>query len=59
MEPKKRIIIIDDHPLFREGLKSIIGRSSHYEVAGEAGNGRDGVQMAAKLGIIDVDSWKA
>jgi DNA-binding NarL/FixJ family response regulator len=49
VEPKKRIIIIDDHPLFREGLKSIIGRSARYEVAGEAGSGRDGVQMAAKI----------
>ena len=49
MNQKKRIIIIDDHPLFREGLKSIIGRSSRYEVVGEAGSGRDGVQMAAKI----------
>jgi DNA-binding NarL/FixJ family response regulator len=49
VDQKKRIIIIDDHPLFREGLKSIIGRSSRYEVVGEAGNGREGVQMAGKL----------
>jgi len=49
VDPKKRLIIIDDHPLFREGLKSIIGRSTRYEVAGEAGNGRDGLQLAGKL----------
>ena len=49
MDQKKRIIIIDDHPLFREGLKSIIGRSSKYEVIGEAGNGRDGIQLGEKL----------
>lgn len=49
MNPKKRIVIIDDHPLFREGLKAIIGRSTKYEVAGEAGNGHDGLQLAGKL----------
>lgn len=49
MNQKKRIIIIDDHPLFREGLKSIIGRSTRYEVVGEAGNGRNGLQLAGKL----------
>ena len=49
MDQKKRIIIIDDHPLFREGLKSIIGESTRYEVVGEAGNGRDGLQLAGKL----------
>ena len=49
MNQKKSIIIIDDHPLFREGLKSIIGRSSRYEVVGEIGDGRGGLQLAGKL----------
>ena len=46
---KKQILIIDDHPLFREGLKMIITSSATYEVAGEAGTGREGLDMTVKL----------
>jgi len=49
MAKRKSILIIDDHPLFREGLKSIIGRDSRFEVVGEAGNGREGSRRAREL----------
>ncbi|RJP85109.1 MAG: DNA-binding response regulator [Desulfobacteraceae bacterium] len=58
MTQKKRIIIIDDHPLFREGLKSIIKQDARYEVAGEAGTGSQGLQKARELkpdvALVDV-----
>lgn len=49
MTSGKRVLIIDDHPLFREGLKSIIAGDRHFVVAGEAGNARDGFALATKI----------
>jgi DNA-binding NarL/FixJ family response regulator len=49
MAEKKRIIIVDDHPLFREGIKSIISYSPQFEVVGEAGNGTEGLRLVKKL----------
>jgi len=46
---KRSIFIIDDHPLFREGLKAIIGRDARFEVIGEAGNAREGLRTAKRL----------
>ena len=49
MGSKKRIVIIDDHPLFREGLKSIIAGDRHFAVEGEAGDARNGLAVARKI----------
>ena len=57
MAEKIPIVIVDDHPLFREGLKTIIGRNQHYDVVGEAGSGKEGLEMArrTKPGLMIVD----
>jgi DNA-binding NarL/FixJ family response regulator len=42
-------MIVDDHPLVREGLKSIINSDDALEVIGEAGNARSARKMVKKL----------
>ncbi len=49
MAAKKTVLIVDDHPLFREGIKTILKTDSSYEVVGEAGGGREALQLARKL----------
>jgi DNA-binding NarL/FixJ family response regulator len=49
MPPKKTLIIVDDHSLFREGLKAILERNPGYEVIAEAGSGREAIRLIRQL----------
>ena len=49
MRKKKTVLIVDDHPLFREGLKSLLESHSGFEVVGEAGTGREALLKAEEL----------
>jgi DNA-binding NarL/FixJ family response regulator len=44
-----RIIIADDHPLFRKGLKSLLNAEPGFTVAGEAENGDEAVRLSREL----------
>lgn len=46
---KKRIAIVDDHKLFRDGLKSMINATEDMEVVGEAGEGLSAIQMVRRM----------
>lgn len=47
--PKTRILLADDHALFREGLGIIIASQPDMEVVGEAGDGLEAVVKALEL----------
>jgi DNA-binding NarL/FixJ family response regulator len=44
-----RILIVDDHPLVRSGLRSLLAATDDLEVIGEAASGEEAVAMAASL----------
>ncbi len=46
---KIKILLADDHKIFRDGLRALIDREDNMEVIGEAENGRTALAMARKL----------
>jgi DNA-binding NarL/FixJ family response regulator len=49
MSEKITVLIADDHPLFREGLKSLLSTDLSIEVIGEATTGSEAIDMAKLL----------
>lgn len=49
MSGKLRVLLVDDHQLFRSGIKALLARQADIEVVGEAADGIDGVQQAKQL----------
>ncbi|MEK7437811.1 MAG: two-component system response regulator NarL [Pseudomonadota bacterium] len=49
MNEGNRILIIDDHPLFRKGVSQLIAMAPHLQLVGEASSGEDGVSKARDL----------
>ncbi len=44
-----RILLVDDHKLFRRGLLALLRGEPEFEVVGEAGDGVEGIKQAAAL----------
>jgi DNA-binding NarL/FixJ family response regulator len=45
----KRIVIVDDHPLFRKGLEQLIHSDGAFAVCGEAGNAAEAMEVIREL----------
>lgn len=56
---KTRVVIVDDHPLFREGLRHAIEGSPRFEVAAEAGKGENALSLILQekpdLAVLDIN----
>ena len=48
MENVKKILIVDDHPLFRKGIKSVLAEDPDVKVIGEAGNSEEAMVLIEK-----------
>jgi len=49
MPAKNTILIVDDHALLRDGMRTLLTVEDDMEVIGEADNGKDAIQMACSL----------
>lgn len=48
-EDQYTIILIDDHPMLRSGVKQLISLEPQLKVIGEASSGQQGIELAEKL----------
>lgn len=59
MSEEIKIILADDHPLMRKGLKDIIEEQVAWKIVGEAGDGKQTLELIKKLNahliIMDID----
>ncbi|MFO1475217.1 MAG: response regulator transcription factor [Verrucomicrobiota bacterium] len=59
MQREVRLIIVDDHPVFRRGLREIVEENSRFRIVGEAADGEQALRLMEELkpeiAIVDVD----
>ena len=44
-----RILLADDHPMFREGVAHSLGSEADFEVIAQAASGEEAVELARRL----------
>ncbi|MFD9893584.1 response regulator [Amycolatopsis sp. NPDC059027] len=54
-----KVVLVDDHALFRDGVKQILEFEEDFEIVGEAANGDDGVEVVRRehpdIVLLDVE----
>ncbi len=48
VETNVRVVLIDDHPIFRGGVRSLLGETEGIEVVGEAGDGQNALDLVRR-----------
>ena len=58
-QPKLKLLIADDHPLFRKGLIQALGADHSVEIVGEASDGQQALSLAEELApdvvVLDIE----
>jgi len=59
MHGRVRVLIVDDHPLFRQGLRQVVQADPRFEFCGEAGDGASALQLIQEkkpdIAILDIN----
>jgi len=63
MGPRPTVVIADDHPLFREGLREVLEADGSFEIVGEAGDGEQAMSLVRArrpaIAVLDLEMPKA
>jgi NarL family two-component system response regulator LiaR len=49
MEDPIQVLIVDDHPVVRRGIRSLLAEEAGVEIAGEAVNGKEAIELVDRL----------
>ncbi|HOP97914.1 MAG TPA: response regulator transcription factor [Verrucomicrobiota bacterium] len=59
MQEETTVLIVDDHPLLRHGLRDVIGHNPRFRIVGEAADGEEALRLIVGLKpqivILDID----
>lgn len=59
MPEKIKVLIVDDHPLFRQAMRQMVANDSRFELIGEAGDGETALRLILEkkpdVAVLDVD----
>src|SRR5579859_355769 len=59
MKHRAKVLIVDDHPLFRKGLRQVIEDDGRFELVGETGDGELALQLIKEqkpdVAVLDVN----
>lgn len=59
MKQETTVLIVDDHPLFRRGLREVVEESARFQIVAEASDGEEAlrqvVEAKPRIAVIDID----